>query len=315
MAAPVLEEFVGYRARVDEALVEYLQGETPTRLYEAARHLPESGGKRLRPILVLLGYDAVDGGDIEAALPAAVAVELIHTCSLSHDDIIDEDTLRRGTESVHARWDVPTGILAGDLLYATAFEAMVDSAAPAETIERCCRVLAETCSVVCEGQFLDTEFESREDVTEADYMEMVERKTGALLGASLQIGALLGGAERGVARGLRGFGTKIGTAFQIHDDVLDVVQSSTTLGKEQGSDVAAGKETLLTVHAREQGVDLSGPTEAVRERLADAGSVDYARERAQTLVAEATEQLPDLPDAEVDRTLRELAEFLVSREY
>ncbi|MFB6218641.1 MAG: polyprenyl synthetase family protein, partial [Halobacteriaceae archaeon] len=145
--AAVMEEFAGYRERIDGALASYLDGDTPPSLYDAARHLPESGGKRLRPILVLLGYEAVGGDDIGAALPAAVAVELVHTCSLSHDDIIDDDDLRRGADSVHTRWDEPTGILAGDLLYARAFEALADSDAPAATVVRCCKVLADACTV------------------------------------------------------------------------------------------------------------------------------------------------------------------------
>ncbi|MFB6218642.1 MAG: polyprenyl synthetase family protein, partial [Halobacteriaceae archaeon] len=165
------------------------------------------------------------------------------------------------------------------------------------------------------GQILDTEFEGRDGVTESEYMEMVERKTGSLLGASLRIGALLGGADEGVAGRLGEFGTRLGVAFQIHDDVLDITQPSATLGKRQGSDVVAGKETLITLHARQQGVDLDGDPAAVRERLERAGSIEYARERARELVAAATEERGPLPDPEVEATLDELAEYLVRREY
>lgn len=313
--AVVPEEFVGYSDRVDEAIADYLGADTPESLYDAARHLPDSGGKRIHPILVRLGFEAVGGEDIEAVLPAAVAVELVHTTSLSHDDIIDDDDLRRGAQSVHSRWDVPTSILSGDLLYARAFEALCDSDAAPGTTVRCCELLAETCSIICEGQMLDAEFEEREDVDEAEYVEMVEQKTGALLGAALRIGALVGGAEEELAARLDRFGTQLGVAFQIHDEILDVTQSSTAPGEEGGSDITAGEETLITVHAREHGVDIEGSPNTIRERLERAGSIEYARGYAHELIDEARGDLGDLPEAEAERTLHEFAEYLVERTY
>lgn len=308
-------------ASVDAALADELSGGSPGYLHEAARHLVEAGGKRLRPVLLLLVAEAVGpDGDDRDRLPAAVAVELIHTLSLIHDDIVDEDDLRRGVPSVHVAWDGPTGIVAGDLLYARAFDLVSEANAPAEARLACIRVLAGACRALCEGQARDMALPGRGEVREEEYLRTVEAKTGALFAAAAEIGAVLGGDDRAVAAAASSFGRSLGTAFQLHDDVLDVTGSTDVLGKPAGSDLTAGKPTLVTIHAGRQGVEVSprrasdGGIEGVRADLEAAGSIDYVQRTAGGYVERASADLEALPASRARDTLADLATFAVERE-
>jgi geranylgeranyl diphosphate synthase type I len=330
------------RERVNAAVDEQLSVEPPERLYEASRYLLDAGGKRLRPTILLLAAEAAtetpplsadyrsfpaDGGDVDV-MSAAVSVEVIQSFTLIHDDIMDDDDLRRGVPAVHREYDLETAILAGDTLYSKAFEYMLDTDAPADRQVRALDELACTCTHICEGQAYDVGFEDREDVTTDEYLEMVELKTAVLYAASATIPAMLVGADDEVVDALRNYGLEVGRAFQIQDDLLDLTTPSETLGKQRGSDLVENKRTVVTVHARDQGIDVSSLVDAdsvddVTEAeideavsvLEDAGSIDYARDLAAELVESGKDELDALPEGEARDLLAGIADYLVEREY
>ncbi|MFW5957450.1 MAG: geranylfarnesyl diphosphate synthase [Natronomonas sp.] len=327
------------REHVNDAIIEQLPIDDPERLYEASRYLLDAGGKRLRPAILLLAAEAIteidphdtdyrrfpslSGGEVDI-LTAAVSIEVIQSFTLIHDDIMDDDDLRRGVPAVHQEYDLETAILAGDTLYSKAFEYMLKTGAAPDRSVRAMDALARTCTEICEGQALDVGFESRTDVTIEEYMEMIQFKTAVLYAVSASIPAILLGADDEIVDALYGYGLDIGRAFQIQDDLLDLTVSSDTLGKRRGSDLIEGKRTIITLHARDAGIDIetlvgSDPDEAAIEaaveRLEDAGSIEYAREMALGFVASGKSHLEMLPSGESRRLLEGIADFLVEREY
>ncbi|WP_254837674.1 geranylfarnesyl diphosphate synthase [Natronomonas marina] len=327
------------REIVNDAITEQLPVKSPERLYSASRYLLDAGGKRLRPTILLLTAEAVSevepmdgdyrtfpspaGGEVDV-LTAAVAIEVIQSFTLIHDDIMDDDDLRRGVPAVHREYDLETAILAGDTLYSKAFEYMLDTGAPADRSVRALDELATTCTEICEGQALDVDFEGRDGVTTDEYLEMVEFKTAVLYAAASSIPAILLGSDDETVDALHGYGLDIGRAFQIQDDLLDLTVPSDTLGKQRGSDLIEGKQTIITLHARSQGVDVDGlvgedPTdaeiEAAVERLEAAGSIEYARGMAADLVESGKGRLDVLPEGESRNLLSDIADFLVERGY
>ena len=328
------------RDEVNEAIVDALPVKRPERLYEASRYLLDAGGKRLRPTTLLLVAEAVTdtspladdyrafGPDSIDIMTAAVSIEVIQSFTLIHDDIMDDDDVRRGVPAVHREYDLETAILAGDTLYSKAFELMLESGAPADHSVRALGKLATTCTRICEGQALDVEFEGREAVTPEEYLEMVESKTAVLYAAATAIPAMLLGADDEVVRALDGYGLDVGRAFQIQDDLLDLTMPSDVLGKQRGSDLIEGKRTIVTLHAQRQGVDVDdlvpadahgevseADIDAAVDQLEEAGSIDYARETAQEYIESGKNRLSVLPDNEARRTLEGIADYLVEREY
>lgn len=288
-------------------------------IHRAAEHLLTAGGKRLRPALLLLVAESL-GRPPEETLPPALSIEVTHSFTLIHDDVMDDDPLRRGEPSVHEKWDVPTAILTGDYLYSKAFETALETDAPAATLNRVMEMLSATCTRICEGQALDVELSNADSVSEEEYIRMVELKTGVLFSAATGIGALVAGSD--AYDEAYDYGLKIGKAFQIQDDILDLVAESDELGKTRASDLYEGKNTLVTIHARNQGVDPVLPDEATDEEvdakveeIREAGSIEYARERAERLVREGKEDLDALPEGEARSALEELADYLVRRTY
>ena len=327
------------RTVVNEAIDDDLPIDSPERLYDASRYLLEAGGKRLRPALLLLVAEAlvdVDPAEIDYRsfptlhgeeidlLKAALSIEVIQSFTLIHDDIMDDDAVRRGVPAVHEAFDLETAILAGDTLYSKAFEIMLATGAPTERSIRALQVLAETCTRICEGQAMDIAFEDTEDVGIDAYRDMIELKTAVLFRAAAAIPAILLGADDETVEALGQYGLTVGEAFQIHDDVLDLTVPSDTLGKQRGSDLVEGKRTLITIHAEEQGIDVesirpetpdkAAIDEAVKQ-LDAVGSLEYARSEAHRLVDTGTNQLGALPDNESHRLLEELAYYLIEREY
>jgi geranylgeranyl diphosphate synthase type I len=241
---------------------------------------------------------------------------------------MDDDALRRGVPSVHEAYDVDTAILAGDTLYSTAFEIMAETGAAPENGLEAMRMLANTCTRICEGQALDIEFEHRKEVLPEEYLEMVESKTAVLYGDAAATPAVLLDADDAVVDALYDYGIHSGSAFQIQDDVLDLTVPSEQLGKQRGSDLVENKETLITLHARQQGVDVDSlvdaadaesltdaAVESAVERLHEAGSIEYAREKARSLVEQGKADLGVLPDNDARALLDDLAEYLISRGY
>lgn len=245
----MMEEELERRAALVTATIEKLLPVMhPRGLYEASRHLVDSGGKRLRPSMLLLAAEAA-GGEALALAPAAVSIELVHNFTLIHDDIMDNADVRRGRPAVHKIWGQSGAILAGDTLYSKAFQVLGMTAASPERILGAMNMLSRTCTAICEGQWLDMEFESKDRVTENEYMEMIEKKTGVLYGASAGMGALLAGAPPEVVRALDEFGRLTGMGFQLQDDVIDLLTPEEVSGKKQGGDLIEGKKTLIMIHA------------------------------------------------------------------
>jgi geranylgeranyl diphosphate synthase type I len=308
---------------VDEAINVLLPVQKPVGLYEASRHIVQAGGKRLRPAVLLASTEAV-GGDVKKAIPAAVAVELMHTFTLVHDDIMDNDPVRRGLPAVHTVWGEPGGILAGDTLYSKAIEIITAADNDPVRLLKAVNILSKTCVVVCEGQWLDIDFESRDSVSIEEYLEMIEKKTAVLFGAAAQIGAVCGGANAQVDQALYDFGRLVGLGFQIYDDVLDLVTPEEILGKRQGSDIFEGKRTLLMIHALEKGAKPrafgkgSGTKEDIDEAievLTKSGSIDYVKKLAVSFVEEGKSKLSVLPDSSAKKLLSDMADYMLYRDF
>ncbi|WP_297498389.1 polyprenyl synthetase family protein [Thermococcus sp.] len=326
---------------VDRVILELVPEREPLELYKAARHYPLAGGKRIRPFVVLRATEAA-GGNPEKALYPAASVEFIHNYSLVHDDIMDMDELRRGRPTVHKLWGVNMAILAGDLLFSKAFEAISRANVSPKKKARILDVLVRTSNLLCEGQALDIEFETRDEVTVEEYLRMISGKTGALFQGSAEIGAIIGTDNEEYIRALSRWGMNVGIAFQIWDDVLDLIADEEKLGKPVGSDIRKGKKTLIVSHffskASEEDKaefmkifgkyagDAKGDAlihdDKVKEEVAKAiellkeyGSIDYAAQYARNLVKEANEALKILPESEAREDLELLAEFLVEREF
>lgn len=224
--------------------------EKPAGLYNPMRYILELGGKRIRPVLALIAADAV-GGDIKKALPAALAVEVFHNFSLVHDDIMDEAPLRRGKATVHEKWDANTGILSGDVMLVKAYQCL--DAYPAELFKELTQLFSQTAKEVCEGQQYDMDFPQQDNVSQAEYLQMIKNKTAVLLGCSLQMGAMIGGLSREESQPFYDFGIELGLAFQLQDDYLDAFGDPLTFGKQVGGDIIENKKTLLYLLALEKG--------------------------------------------------------------
>ncbi len=308
---------------IDGALDDFIPLMFPEELYRAARYLIEAGGKRLRPIVVLLGAQAVQPDiTIEHIVPAAVAVELVHNFTLVHDDIMDADETRRSIETVHTKWGVSEGILAGDALYAKAFEILSYTQAEPERVTQCLRLLSKACLHVCEGQWLDITFENNRHISEAQYLEMVEKKTASLYAAALAMGGILACGTEDQVQSLWKFGLAMGVAFQIRDDVLDLITPYDVLGKDRASDLVEGKMTLIMIHGLKHGVKLS-VSELTTEReideavktLEDAGSIAYAMEKAHEILEAGKAKIVPLPNSQTKDELLKLADYMISRTY
>ena len=292
-------------------------------LNKASAHLLAAGGKRLRPAVVMLAADTVKRGSSQDIIQAALALELTHTFTLIHDDIMDDDSLRRGVQTVHTKWDMPTGILAGDVLYARAFEFICLAKAHDNAKVRAVSMLARACADICEGQHMDMSFAHRNDVDEYEYLEMVKKKTGVLYAAAAGIGAILAGSTAHQAKALYLFGLNTGIAFQIQDDLIDLLTPAEKSGKDRASDLREGKQTLIMIKAREKGVDLQkyrrdlsdADIDAAIKELTDAGVIDEVKKVAADLVAESNKHLSLLPPSEERDLLMEIGEFFVTRSY
>ncbi|WP_332450279.1 polyprenyl synthetase family protein [Methanoculleus sp.] len=317
----MLEDYLEKNAdRIDKVIHRYF-GDVHGDLFRASAHLLLAGGKRLRPAVVILAADAVRKGSSDDLLPAALALELTHNFTLIHDDIMDGDVTRRGVPTVHTVWDEPTAILAGDVLYAKAFEFICLSDASDAAKVRATKMLARTCAEICEGQSMDMAFEKRDDVTELDYLEMVSKKTGVLYGASAAIGGILAGANPVQADALYQFGLNSGVAFQIQDDLIDLCANTEMSGKDRGSDIREGKQTLIAIKAREKGLDLApyrreltpADIDDLIARLNDAGILDEVRATAVERAEVAKQALAILPDSEEKEILMEIADYFIAR--
>ncbi|TNF46051.1 MAG: polyprenyl synthetase family protein [Bacteroidetes bacterium] len=217
---------------------------SPDNLYAPLRYFMALGGKRLRPVLTLLGAELF-GLEKEKVIKAATAIEVFHNFTLIHDDIMDEAPLRRGKATVHEKWNQNIGILSGDVLFVKAYQLICQQGS--EHLAELMELFNRTAIEVCEGQQMDMDFESRSDVTEEEYIEMIRLKTSVLLGCALELGAILANASEHDRKLIYDFGQHIGIAFQIKDDILDLYADPEKFGKQVGGDVISNKKTLLNL--------------------------------------------------------------------
>ena len=218
----------------------------PASLYEPIRYILSLGGKRIRPTLMMLAYNLYQE-DPESILPQACGLETYHNFTLLHDDLMDHADMRRGNPTVHVKWDANTAILSGDTMLLMAFKLMMQC--PQEYLHAVLDVFTETTLEIDEGQQYDISFETRDDVREEEYIEMIRLKTSVLLACALKIGAILGGASASDAENLYKFGEQIGLAFQLQDDFLDVYGDPKVFGKTIGGDILCNKKTFMLINA------------------------------------------------------------------
>ena len=237
-----------------KAFLDYLETQSflkePQNLYAPISYIMNLGGKRLRPTLALMGCDAY-GASIQKALPVAVAIEVFHNFSLVHDDIMDQAPLRRGQETVHEKWDLNTGILSGDAMLIMAYQALEGYESP--IFKSLTKMFSKTAIEVCEGQQLDVDFETMEDVLEAEYLKMIGLKTAVLVAGALKMGAMVADASEVEQEKMYQFGWDLGIAFQVQDDYLDAFGNPSNFGKTVGGDIINNKKTLMYIKALELG--------------------------------------------------------------
>jgi geranylgeranyl diphosphate synthase type II len=233
---------------IDDAVTKLKYPVYPAELYEPINYILSMGGKRMRPALLLMACDLF-GGDVEKALPPALAIEVFHNFTLMHDDIMDNAPLRRGKVTVHEKWNQNAAILSGDVMLIEGYKLMM------QVEDRLLRVILDifndTAVGVCEGQQLDMDFEVRNDVKIDEYIYMIRLKTAVVLGGALKIGSILGGADMKDAELIADFGENLGLAFQLQDDILDVYGSPEKFGKQVGGDIISNKKTYLLIKSLE----------------------------------------------------------------
>ena len=304
-------------------------GSQPQELYEPIKYLMGLGGKRIRPLLTLLAYSLYKD-DYQQILTPAAAVETFHNFTLMHDDIMDNAPLRRGKATVHEKWNANTAILSGDVMMVKAYDMLLK--VPSEKLALCMKHFNRTAAEVCEGQQLDMNFEQREMVSEAEYLDMIRLKTAVLLGFALQYGALLAGAPEEDVQRLYDFGVSIGIGFQLKDDLLDVYADKAKFGKQVGGDIIANKKTYLLIKAKElatgkeaeelsfweaaKDFDKEQKVEAVTALYDRLGIKELTGTRMEAYFARGFEQLDQLHplNKEALQGLRFLAEDLINRE-
>ena len=327
--ADLLTSIMEVKPLIESRIESSLRASRHERLGHAMMHLIEGGGKRMRATLPWLVGKAV--GDTHAGLlDIGAAIETVHNFTLVHDDIMDDDELRRGRNAVHIEYGMPTAINAGDAMLAIAFERLVqaENLEPTDVAPLVNRI-AWMVRRVSEGQQLDIEFEDRLEVSEADYLEMIEGKTAVMFWICAEIGARISGADEATIECMASWGKALGMCFQLMDDVIDVLSDSETLGKPAGSDIAQGKRTLMIIHALRQPdgpvkdrlVAVLGKGETVDPEaladglaaLAELGSVDYAKSMAEDFHQEAHGCLDALGENPALRALRELTDFQLAR--
>ena len=327
--AGLLTSIMEVKPLIEQRIESSLRASRHERLGDAMMHLVEGGGKRMRATLPWLVAKAV-GESHSGLLDIGAAIETVHNFTLVHDDIMDNDEIRRGRNAVHVEYGMPTAINAGDAMLAIAFERLVqaENLEPTDVAPLVNRI-AWMVRRVSEGQQLDIEFEDRLEVSEEDYLEMIEGKTAVMFWICAEIGARISGADEETIQLMADWGKALGLCFQLMDDVIDVLSDSATLGKPAGSDIAQGKRTLMIIHALRQPdgpvkdrlLNVLGKGEDVEPdnledglaALAELGSVDYARTMAESFHAKAHACLNRLEDNPALVALRELTDFQLAR--
>jgi octaprenyl-diphosphate synthase len=324
---PAIQALAGPDMAAVDALIRDRLASDVVLINQVAEYIIGAGGKRLRPMLLLLAAGAL-GGTREGRIGAdahqlAAVVEFIHTATLLHDDVVDESDLRRGRKTANAVWGNAASVLVGDFLYSRSFQLMVE-------LDRMevMRILADTTNRIAEGEVLQLLHVRNPDTDETAYLRVIERKTAVLFAAATRLGALLAGADAATCDALHDYGMHLGYAFQIADDVLDYASDAQTLGKNLGDDLAEGKATLPLIHA------MAHADAATRARLREAvehgdtdalpdviqaihatGGLEYSRKRAIDYAQAARQAIEGLEENAYTAALRGLAEYSVARDH
>lgn len=306
---------------VNQLIIDRLSSNIPM-VEEIANYLIEAGGKRLRPLLVLLSAKSCNYGD-QLHLSLAVVIEFLHTAMLLHDDVVDESVLRRGRSTVNAAWGNPASVLVGDFLHSRAFEMMVEIGEM-----RVMEILSHATNIIAEGEVQQLSNLKNPDLSEQSYMEVIRRKTAMLFEAASHSGAVLAGADRDSEQALRNYGVHLGLAFQLIDDVLDYGGETASLGKNVGDDLAEGKVTLPLIYAMDQGsqsqTDLikqavrQGGLDRLSEIIAtveSTGALEYTKEKARQEKEKAIICLERISPSTYRQAMYNLVNFAVERNY
>lgn len=313
----VAEDF----SAVNKLIVNNLTSNIPL-VEEVSSYLINSGGKRLRPLLVLLSAKSC-GYSQSAHINLATVIEFLHTAMLLHDDVVDASELRRGRQTVNAIWGNPASVLVGDFLHSRAFQMMVEIGNM-----RVMEILSLATNVISEGEVQQLNNIRNPDTTEAEYMEVISRKTAMLFQASSHSGAVLAGAGDKQEQALRGYGLHLGLAFQLIDDVLDYEGTTLDLGKNVGDDLAEGKVTLPLIYSLQSGNSSQRKlikdailschndnlTEVI-ETVRDAGGIEYTKSKADAELERAEKCLEELPNSPYLEAMKQMVSFAVKRRY
>lgn len=315
-------------AELDGPIKSYIEDEDPSNLIEATRQYPYRGGKRMRPAMAVACCGAV-GGDKSKAVPLAVAVEYIHNFTLIHDDIMDGDEKRRGMDTCHVVYGEPTAILAGDALFAKAYQIMADLDIPAERIRDVLQYVSKAVWDLARGQQMDVNNEGH-IVSEDVYVETIKLKTSVLFAAAAAGGAIIGGADKKAVEAINTYALELGLGFQMFDDYLGIAGDSSKTGKSVGNDIRKGKCTCMVTHAirsikdpkvLEEFKSILGNMDATDEQcqrakqiMQDAGSIDYALDLAKKKVENAISVIQFLPESEDKEFMIALARYAIDRD-
>ena len=322
MSKTALQELIAADMQaVDQLIIDRLSSDVVL-INQMGHYIVNSGGKRLRPALVVLSSNACQYDGDKDHLVAAI-IEFIHTATLLHDDVVDESAMRRGRDTANALWGNEASVLVGDFLYSRAFEMMVDVGSM-----RVMGILAGTTNTIAEGEVMQLLNIHDPDTTEQRYLDVIYSKTAKLFEAATRLGAVLAGRSAGEEEALAKYGMHLGTAFQLVDDILDYSSDSETLGKEVGDDLAEGKPTLPLIHAMREGSDEhrsvvrtaieQGGRERIDEVLAiigDLGSLEYTRQVAEAEARKAAESISLLPPSAYRDAMTQLAYDSVQRAF
>ena len=317
-----------YRKDFEAYLSKKVQTKEPTNLYDPMLYILNLGGKRLRPVLVLMAAE-ICGADYRKALDAALAIEIFHNFSLVHDDIMDDAPLRRGKETVHELWDINTGILSGDAMLIYAYQLF--ESYEGNTFRELAKLFSKTAMEVCEGQQYDIDFEAKEEVSIPEYLKMIEFKTAVLVGASLQMGAIVAKASIDCQNKIYEYGRLLGIAFQLQDDYLDVFGNPENFGKQMGGDIIENKKTFLYLSSlnsssRKEALQLehlysinppdsTAKIESVKSLFLSSGAANLTKQEIQKYTTQAVAVLEELAiDEEGKQFLRQFGENLMVRE-
>ena len=325
----IKKELAAMSKELDKPIQRYIENEKPDNLIEASRQYPYAGGKRMRPAMVIVSAGAV-GGNKEKAIPFAAAIEYIHNFTLIHDDLMDGDEMRRGMVTSHVKYGMPTAILAGDALFAKAFDIIAGLDVSSDVMRKVLKVTSVAVWDLARGQQMDVNNENGEEVSMEEYIETIRLKTSVLFAAGAAGGALIGGADDKTVEAVHSYAMSLGVAFQMFDDVLGIIGDPKVTGKSAGNDIRKGKSTVMVTHALKNISDpnvlkefrsILGDLKAsekkiqrAREILDSTGSIKYAISLAEDYVKEAMAKLDILPESKDKEFMLALAEFAMKRE-